>query len=774
MKKNGNVASKTAATAQHIYSQKNRIPVWLLIIPPLSCILLVALFYLPSVHYPFQFDSVANIAQYFSIRHLGFWDHFLKNTRWISYWLNTVYYSLGQFDPTWYHIGNFLIHALNGILIYFLLIFGLSGLRKKSFFSTHAISLSLFTTVLFLLHPVQTQTVTYVIQGQLEGLAALFILSMTLCFFFVTQAHNIVAKTLLTALLFVLALFSCGTKEIAIIAPALIFTFDWFFIAQGSFAEIKKRIWLYALLSLFIVGVYLYYLKPEFFTSVMSLKKTAANNIGNVITEKPGMTITPWMFFRSQFKVIVHYLVMFIWPFTISVEYDWVLSKSIFSPDALFPLLLLLALAFGVYKTLTRTPVSLVGFGIIWFFICIIPRSSIIPSPELLVDYKTYLASCGWLFVLAAGCIAGLEYVLNKIKSIPALFATNRYGRQICGLVATLVLGLMTVQQNFTWRSGLDFWGTMIKTAPGKARAYNNYGVELSQTKRDFQGAIPYFLKAISMDANYPDPLNNLAVAYSSVGRLDEAIAALQKSIRLNPYYPEGYNNIASFYIQKNDLVQAERALVVALKLRPYYGKAYFNRGRIHLARNEKEKAWECFKNACTNADLDNKFGFSLYAKTSLELKKYSDAIAGYEKVMQLEPTDMASLFNLANSYYLAGNHRHAQELYQVILKQYPDKDAVWYNMAEAHFELKEYDKALTSYQKAYNLRNQIPLISFRIAACYEHIGQPEAAKQTLANFLKEPHTGNQAEVDQLKATATKDLIALNTRYNNLKGRKSA
>lgn len=747
-----------------------KISPWLLIIPPVIFALLVAIFYLPSLHYPFQFDSVANIAQHFSIRHSHFSDHFLKNTRWISYWLNTIYYSLGQFDPAWYHVGNFIIHTLNGILIYFLLLFGLSGLKKKSFFSTHAVSLALFTAVLFLLHPVQTQTVTYVIQGQLEGLAALFILSMTLCFFFATQTRILLNRFLLTMLLFGLALFSCGTKEIAIISPALILLFDWFFIAQGSFAEIKKRLVLYATLSLFIVGVYLWFLKPEFFTSVLSFKKTAANNIGNVITEKPGTAITPWMFFRSQFKVILHYLWMFIWPFNISVEYDWLLSKSIFAPDALFPLLALLALAYTVYRSLSKNISSLFAFGMLWFFICIAPRSSIIPSPELLVDYKTYLASFGWLFLLAAACIAGLEYILSKIKTIPALLTANRYGLQTFGCMATLALGIMTIQQNLIWRSGLDFWGAMMKTAPGKARTYNNYGVELSQTKKDFQGAIPYFQKAIDMDPNYPDPLNNLAVAYSSVGRLDEAIAVLQKSIKLNPYYPEGYNNIASFFLQKNDLAKAEHALNIALKLRPYYGKAHFNMGRVHLARNEKEKAWECFKNACMQADMDNKFGFSLYAKTSLELKKYDDAVAGYEKVLQLDPADASMAFNLANAYYLAGNHRKAQELYQQILNNNPDKEAVWYNMAEAHFELKEFDKALTCYQKAYNLRTQIPLISFRMAACYEHMGQPDAAKKMLTAFLNEPLNGNPAEIENLRATAAKDLVALNARYNTNKG----
>ena len=749
-----------------------KLSIWAYIIPPALLATLTALFYSRSLTYEFQFDSVANISKQFSIRYNGFKELFFNSTRWISYWLNTVYYGINKFNPFAYRVGNVLIHITTGLLVFFILLFALKNLKQKNFFSRNALPLAFFTAILFLLHPVQTQTVSYVIQGQLEGLAALFILSIVLCFYFVTRAQKTVSKILLTGLLFILGLFSCGTKEIAIISPALLFVFDWFFIAQGDWKQIKKRIWLYLTYSLFIFGIYLYFLKPQFFTSILGFKKIAKNNIGNVITHKAGDKITPWVFFISQFKVLVHYLVMFVWPFNISVEYDWVLSRGLFYPDSLFPLLALLSLAAVVISILKKNKTSLIAFGFVWFFICLAPRSSIIPSPELLVDYKTYLASFGWLFLIASAFVWSAQTLLNKFKKMPTALSTKRYGVELFGLLLAVCLGTMTMQRNTVWRSGLEFWGNVLKNAPGKARAYNNYGVELSQKQKDYEGAVPYFRKAIAMDKNYPDPLNNIAVAYSHLGKVDEAIAALKKSLKIHKYYPEGYNNLASFFIIKKKYDQAEKCLELALKLRPHYGKAFFNKGRIYLQKKQKEKAWECFRDACTKADFDIQFGFKIFGQISMELKKYDSALFAYKKMLQFDPNNVTALFNIANAYFLTKQFEKSKQTYKQILVRKPDDLKAIYNLAEAYFNLDDLKPALQHYQKVYHMRQFLPYIQIRMATCLERLGRPYEAKNLVEQFLQEHpegggniKNGNPLVIAQLRKNAETILGNMNKRY---------
>jgi len=730
------------------------------LIPPLFLSVITALVYYPSLNYEFQFDDIANITKHFNIRHYSLKQLFFSGPRWISYWLNSLHYKLGRFEPFSYRVGNVLIHIMAGILLFFLLKITLLHLKKDSFFKTNAPTLAFLTALFFLLHPVQTQTVSYVIQGQLEGLAALLILSMALVFTLLTRVQSIVGKIILTLLFFSLTFLSSGTKEIAIISPAVILLVDWFLLAQGDWRELKKRWWLYTVLSTMVLSIYLYLLKPRFFTDILGFKRTAINNIGNVITHNPKSKITPGVFFISQFKVILHYLWMFIWPFNISVEYDWKVSRHFFAPDSFLPFLMLSAIAGIVLYHLRKNSASLFAFGALWFFVCIAPRSSIIPSSELLVDYKTYLASVGWLFLLAAGLIKLVQAIPTMSKQFASL-ARQSYTKPALLSSFTLFLGLCAFQRNTIWRSGLEFWANIIRNAPGKARAYNNYGVELSQVQQKFKESIPYFKKAISMDKNYPDPCNNLAVAYSQIGKIDLAIEALKGGLRINPYYPEGYNNLASFYVQQKKYDEAEKILKTALRLRPHYGKAYFNLGRVYLEQNRLDDAFECFKNCCTQADLDNEFGFTVYAKASMQVQKYDDAIFAYKTLIQLNPTNPEHHFNLANAYFLDKKYTVALPIYQHLTQQNPQDIRSWYNMGETCLHLNKPQEALTAFERIQDRTTEFPHLPIRIAACYEKTGNPLRSKQLLEQLLVSPAP------DNVKGMARGLITQLNEAYKN-------
>jgi len=773
--------------------QATKAPLWQYFIPPVLLSLLTALFYYPSMRYDFQFDDIANIQKCFNIRHNTLGQLFFSGPRWITYWLNTIHYKITQFNPISYRIGNILIHLTSGILIFFIIFTALRHLKQKNFFTKHYFSIAFLTSLLFLLHPVQTQTVSYVIQGQLEGLAGLCIFAMTFLFLKASYTQIPFARFLYTLLLFVVAAFSCGTKEIAIISPAILLLVDWFFVAQGSWESIKKRLYIHIPIALLVFTIYLYFLKPKFFTDILGLQKVAKNNIGNVITQNPATKITPWMFFRSQFKVILHYLWMFIYPLGISVEYDWVLSKSFFAPDCLLPFIALALIGTTIIKILARNKASMIAFGALWFFLAISPRSSIIPSPELLVDYKTYTASFGWLFLIASGIIFAIQKIrlaINKPQPSPVIHTTEQLPPELAhelptepqkktpvplyititaSLLIAVITGLLTRQRNTIWESGLAFWGDMVKKAPGKARAYNNYGVELSQKSHDFHGSIPYFKKAIKMDKHYPDPWNNLSVAYANIGKIDEAINALKHSIKIYPYYPENYNNLASFYLQKNDLDQAEKLLKTAIKLRGHYGKAHFNMGRVFYARGDKEEAWKWFKKCCTECDFDNApHGFAIYAKVSMALKKYDDAIFGYTKALSFEPQNMDTAFNLANAYFMDTKYDNAINIYKQILHANPRNAKAQYNLGEAYISQKKYELALECYEKAKRMPNMskiFPYFNIRLANCLEKLGRPQEAKKTLETFIA-LNNGNNQQVKMIQSQARSLLAQLNGKYS--------
>ena len=153
-----------------------------------------------------------------------------------------------------------------------------------------------------------------------------------LCFFALTRASTIYAKSILYFLFCILCILACGTKEIIIITPVLLAIFDWFLVAQGNTKALKSRWWIHATSWLIIAPIYIYFLKPSYFAKVFGFAIETQNNIGNVLTQDPHAKITSSWYFISQFKVILHYLFIFLWPFSISVDYDWMLVESFFLP----------------------------------------------------------------------------------------------------------------------------------------------------------------------------------------------------------------------------------------------------------------------------------------------------------------------------------------------------------------------------------------------------------------------------------------------------------
>jgi tetratricopeptide (TPR) repeat protein len=727
---------QSKSSNSHIQHTPHTYPWWAVVIPPFILSFIGFLFYRPSLHYDFQFDDIINIQKFYSIRHHTFSTIFLNGPRWVSYWLNSIHYRIGKFNPYSYRLFNVCMHLSLGILLFYFFYWALSRRQQSSFFSNYRLWISLVAAGLFMLHPVQTQTISYVIQGQLEGLATFFSILMCLTFLAYASFHHILARITFAVILLALGFFGSGTKEIMIVSPFLLLLVDWFFVAQGDFTDLKKRALLHLAIFMTVWGMYIYYLKPSFFTQALGMQINARNNIGNILTERQTDPITPLHFLISQFKVILHYLAMFVWPFSISVEYDWKLVAGFFAPDCIIPFILLIAGAWYIARLLRKDRTSLIGFAALWFLIAIAPRSSIIPSSELLADYKTYMASCAVLFLLSSGIV---WLVSNIIATMPNLvdnwqpkFKTVATAGLICLMLSPI--GYLARERNKVWRSGEDFWTNIIANAPGKARAYNNLGVAYSEKGKMLE-SIPLYKKAIAMDRNYPDPWNNLAVAYSATDKLDMAINTMKQALAIHRNYPEGYNNLASFLIAKKEYAEAEKMLQIAIKLRPFYGKAYFNLGKMYAEQNKKVEALDALRNACTKADLDNQAGFTVYAAVAMAAQSYKDAIFAYSKLLEIDRS-YETTFNLAHAYALDQQYQESINIYRMLASRNPADGRSWYNLGECYLRIKNQQEALTAFQQANALNFPMPNLKIRIAGCLHDLGRIAESKKMLEEII--------------------------------------
>ncbi len=259
--------------------------------------------YFSSLTYPFQFDDLSNITKRFALRNDNPLERWWTNARWLGDWLNTINYKFGRFDPFYYRLTNTLIHCLTGAVFFFLALQICKKINAISF-RRHALLIASFVGGLFLLHPVQTQTTSYIIQGRIEGIASLLITSIVLIFMLYRQAKSLLTKVTYLTLIAALTLLSCGSKEIIIVTPFLLLIVDWFFIAEQDWAIFKKGLWFYACyIPYFGYLANHYFLTAKLATEVVTLKMTLNNNSGNILTENPASIIHPLHFFISEFRV---------------------------------------------------------------------------------------------------------------------------------------------------------------------------------------------------------------------------------------------------------------------------------------------------------------------------------------------------------------------------------------------------------------------------------------------------------------------------------------
>jgi protein O-mannosyl-transferase len=712
------------------------------IIPPAVLLIITSIIYFPTLNYPFQFDDIAHILKKFVIRTDNPLNRWWSNSRWLGDWLNTLNFQLSRFEPFYYRLFSLFVHVVAGIAVFYLISLLCNLSKKTSFMFKNSFMIACTTMALFLLHPVQTQTVMYVVQARVEGLATLLMILSLIVFIQIIKSSNIVLKLVNFLLLIVLTLLSCGTKEIIIVLPFLLVLVDWFFISHEQWANIKYRLGLYFVSVVPLAALMVYKLGLKFFIEVITFNTACGNNIGNVITERPLELITPYKFFISEFKVILHYIGIFFWPFSMSVEYDWKLSRGLFALDAFIPLIILLSLlVFVLYKTFKKQ-IPFFTFGVLWFFVTALPRASIYPAPELIYDYKTYLSSIG-LFLILSVFITKFVHGIYRVYENGELIKfirKQKYGTQpniLHGILLMLVLPLGAASHFRTkvWRTNVEFWQDNVKKAPNKARTHNNLGVSLSEAGRTKESIIAY-KKAIDLDKYYRDPFSNLAVAYSFDGEIDKAIDSLKQAIHVCPEYAEAYNNLGSLLTQKDNLEAAEKALNIALKLRPHYGKACYNFARLYEKKKQPEKIWEYLKKA-TEGDLDIPDVFFKLGKMSMQLEKYTDALEAFEQAISRGYQASEAYFNLANAHFMLKNIDRAQLIYERLVADNPTEMKYAFNLAETLYTKNEHEKALMFFNKAASLPNPLPATFFRVAECLCKMKKLGEAKSYLQDILK-------------------------------------
>jgi tetratricopeptide (TPR) repeat protein len=483
-------------------------------------------------------------------------------------------YKIHKLDLWGYHLINLMIHLINAFLVWWLTWITLSTpVMREVSISRHRTIICFLTGLLFVTHPLATQSVTYIAQ-RFASLATLFyLLSLILFIQGRLWRGNKNAALLFFGSSVVSAVCGILTKEIVFTLPFAVVLYDSWFIKTSPWKlEIKDKSLIVSSIML-IAFIVFFIIKFSW-------------NIFDTVQPIQGYSYSISMkeYFLTQFRVILTYIRLFILPYNQNLDYDYSLSTSFFQIKTFFSFLILLGILLSAVLLFKKY--RLISFGILWFFLTISVESSIIPiSQNVIFEHRTYLPGVGFFLALT-----GAFYYFFREKYLKIAL--------IILLMIAAVNTVLTYQRNKIWKTEYTLWYDCVKKSPNKARIYNNFGLALDNEGKT-EEAIYYYNQAILMAPYYELAYNNRGYTYLKIDQNQLAIKDFDKAISLKEDYADAYNNRGNAYAKLGHYQNAFEDFNKAISLKEDYADAYNNRAIIYFTQDKKEIGCSDAQKAC-------------------------------------------------------------------------------------------------------------------------------------------------------------------------------
>ena len=439
--------------------------------------LAVFIAYLNSFAGVFQFDDynviVGNSAIHSWSALFSDMSHGIRPALKFTYMLNWTS-GMGIFG---FHLFNFIVHMTNVFLFYFLVLkfTAYASVRVSPALSEQA---AFWAALLFALHPLQTEAVTY-ISGRSSSLMSLFYLGSILAYSKGTEARKSLWSAILSPLLFLLAVL---TKEIAITLPVALILWERVCRPERSWREALRGQIVHWLL---LIGIFIIILAHPGYVRLLESAFEARGVPENLYSQIHAVTyLISRLFLINRLNIDPDLPVITSWSLSLAGE-------------SLFLLSLLLL---GVLSLKNK---PWLGFGILWFFLHLIPTNSVVPRLDVVNDRQLYLASCGIFLALATEGRRLHETLRQKQRLSGAVTVPLM-------IVLFITLGSFTVARNQTYRSEIALWEDVTLKSPAKARGYNNLGYALALAGRT-EDAKKAYTTALSIRPDYALARANLA-----------------------------------------------------------------------------------------------------------------------------------------------------------------------------------------------------------------------------------------------------------------------
>lgn len=575
----------------------------------LVIIIFAVLSYSNTFDVPFQMDDVGNIVRNPAIKNLGnflqidgialssptdLFDKSLFKMRYIGYLTFALNYAVHGLDAWGYHFVNLLIHLSTSLLVYILVLLTFKtsrflpgdGDQQNPIDSRNVIPF--FTALIFAVHPVQTQAVTYIVQRFASLATMLWMLSLVsyvMMRLSPVSATGVIKRYSLYVLSLVSAILAMKTKEFAMLLPVIIVIYEFMFLEGG----LKKRL------------LYLTPLCLTLLTVPLSLMTTASSGLTDSAAKISGALggISKLDYLFTQFRVIVTYFRLLLFPVNQRFDYDYPVYRSFLIPEVFISFLFLLSLFFlslFVYF-LSRSPerrhshlYRLMAFGFFWFFITLSAESSFLPIADVIFEHRLYLPSIGFVLALVSAVellrVAWCKRALAVIKF--PLYAL---------LLLAIVFSAATYARNSVWRDRFGLLEDEVKKSPGKDRPryllgimYGDHGL---MEKAVYHLKIATAVNPGSIGSHY-----SLAITYMRMGKLEEAVYEYKQTIALRFEFAEAHSELGDVYALQGRNEAALNEYLIALRLKPDAAGVHYNLGNLYMAMGLNDEAVKEYRTA--------------------------------------------------------------------------------------------------------------------------------------------------------------------------------
>ena len=444
-----------------------------------------------------------------------------------------------------YHFFNLLLHVLAGLALFGLVRRTLLTDRLRPQFGAAAAPLAFIAVLVWLVHPLTTDAVTYISQ-RTEVLMGLFLFLTLYCAIRAGQATVFPrARRWWTGAAIVACALGMGSKQSMLAAPLLAWLWDW------TFAPAASRRWLYAGLA-----------ATWAIAGALVAHERWPHSVGFNLDGW-----TPWTYLLTQTGVIVHYLRLSFLPWPLVLDYQgWPMARTL---SDVWPYAVLLAALFAVtvFGIVQRRPW---GFAGACFFAILAPSSSLLPLPtEIAAERRMYvpLAALVVLVVLAVFA-ASRRWLAHYLRDPRSRRLAGNVAAIACVVAIAAPLTLITRARNRDYWSDTRIWADTVEKRPANPRARLSYGVALVAERR-YVEAEPQLREAVRLENTSAAAHGSLGAMLCMTGRADEGIGHLERAVALDPEYTDAYRNLGEAYASRGRRALAAKYFALAVDAAP-------------------------------------------------------------------------------------------------------------------------------------------------------------------------------------------------------------